>query len=649
MTIKRISELAQISTVPGEAYLPVVDPTQSSVANQNKRIRVSDFFNSYKGFTQAGSGSVSRSVTDKLKDTVSVKDFGAVGDGVADDTAAIQNAVNATQGSGKTLILPLGTYKLSSSGTRNLPFASGSRRYGILITNTLDIVIEGVVTFSIDAASAFNAFLFTEVENSSITGGTFTASNPASHSITSYQGVAVVFDRCKECVAFDVNIVDAIGGVLGFQCTSCSINNCSYNRVTTTQAVGSAFALYSGYRSSIINCVTYGGTNDGDTGLFGTGRFNKIFGCRTHGFTLSDSTETPVNTSLQGIYVDAGQLDATVESCYAQGYYYAIDVKSNISNCLVTNNTVYKNKVGIAVRRGELNTDSMGAKIFDNLILPYTGNGNTDLLLGYATMGILVQDFASVEIRGNKIGTTYSDTASQNWIAIRISQKSFNEAQRGAVVINDNQLAYSQSLGGITSSNGGPYFIHFSGDRPSSTLQMQNNSFTHSSGYCGQVLVDGATEFNFVGNVFSNTSNSVTSRPAVVITEIYSVNVTGNSFMNSQACVTYTSPTSGGGSSLAQLIFSNNTINSTVTSTQTIVSTSGQVGVVISGNIRYRLATGAPFGDGRLLDAVSAGASSKFVIIGNLLNQTNYGSTNYYRIDGVDIPTGANILASNIV
>jgi hypothetical protein len=46
-------------------------------------------------FTQAGSGAVQRTVDSKLKDVVSVKDFGAVGDGVADDTAAVQAAFNS--------------------------------------------------------------------------------------------------------------------------------------------------------------------------------------------------------------------------------------------------------------------------------------------------------------------------------------------------------------------------------------------------------------------------------------------------------------------------------------------------------------------------------------------------------------------------
>ncbi len=43
-------------------------------------------------FTQAGTGAVQRTVDSKLKDVVSVKDFGAVGDGVADDTTAVANA-----------------------------------------------------------------------------------------------------------------------------------------------------------------------------------------------------------------------------------------------------------------------------------------------------------------------------------------------------------------------------------------------------------------------------------------------------------------------------------------------------------------------------------------------------------------------------
>jgi hypothetical protein len=57
-------------------------------------------------FLQAGTDAVPRSVQSRLRDTISVKDFGAVGDGVADDTAAIQAAINAHE----MVFFPAGTY-----------------------------------------------------------------------------------------------------------------------------------------------------------------------------------------------------------------------------------------------------------------------------------------------------------------------------------------------------------------------------------------------------------------------------------------------------------------------------------------------------------------------------------------------------------
>jgi hypothetical protein len=66
-------------------------------------------------FLQAGSGAVQRTVQAKLRDVVSVKDFGAVGDGVADDTAAIQAAIDALESAGGGEVrLPSGTYKITA-------------------------------------------------------------------------------------------------------------------------------------------------------------------------------------------------------------------------------------------------------------------------------------------------------------------------------------------------------------------------------------------------------------------------------------------------------------------------------------------------------------------------------------------------------
>ena len=67
-------------------------------------------------YTPLGTGAVTRTVASKLNDTVSVKDFGAIGDGVTDDTVAIQNAINYTGSKlGGTILLPAGSYKITST------------------------------------------------------------------------------------------------------------------------------------------------------------------------------------------------------------------------------------------------------------------------------------------------------------------------------------------------------------------------------------------------------------------------------------------------------------------------------------------------------------------------------------------------------
>ena len=64
-------------------------------------------------YTPAGAGAAVTTVQAKLRESVSVKDFGASGDGVTDDTSAIQAAFNYCQANAKTALFPDGVYRAS--------------------------------------------------------------------------------------------------------------------------------------------------------------------------------------------------------------------------------------------------------------------------------------------------------------------------------------------------------------------------------------------------------------------------------------------------------------------------------------------------------------------------------------------------------
>lgn len=63
-------------------------------------------------FLQAGTGAIARTVQARMRDHLNVRDFGAVGDGVTDDSTAIQNTINALDNAGVgEIYFPPGTYR----------------------------------------------------------------------------------------------------------------------------------------------------------------------------------------------------------------------------------------------------------------------------------------------------------------------------------------------------------------------------------------------------------------------------------------------------------------------------------------------------------------------------------------------------------
>lgn len=75
-------------------------------------------------FIPSGTGAVTRTLQARLRDSICVLDFGAIGNGIADDTTAIQNALNA--GTGGQVLLPQGAYRI----TAPITFPGDTKLYG---------------------------------------------------------------------------------------------------------------------------------------------------------------------------------------------------------------------------------------------------------------------------------------------------------------------------------------------------------------------------------------------------------------------------------------------------------------------------------------------------------------------------------------
>ena len=83
-------------------------------------------------YTQGGAGSVTQTVTAKLQQTISIKDFGAVGDGahMAADTAGLQGAVAVAVTTGQSVYVPAGNYLLNNASAPALSGATNVQIYG---------------------------------------------------------------------------------------------------------------------------------------------------------------------------------------------------------------------------------------------------------------------------------------------------------------------------------------------------------------------------------------------------------------------------------------------------------------------------------------------------------------------------------------
>jgi hypothetical protein len=253
MAIIKISELPAASTPV--ASTDVVPALQNGVT---KKAAINQL-----GFLAAGISAATRTIESKLRDVVSVKDFGAVGDGVNDDTAAIQAAFN---NSVRKIYLPAGTYKITSTLTV---------QYGaIIFGDGCNNEIQGHSISSIVSHGNFNAlsvnatgfFGFITIKNLRIaksaapkTNSGLKITNFAPHVVLEsvlIEGYDIGFDLYTGIA--QVNSCNARFNNVGFLLngTSTTYQNCYANRNTT------GFKIANSVYSALISCAADSNTGN---------------------------------------------------------------------------------------------------------------------------------------------------------------------------------------------------------------------------------------------------------------------------------------------------------------------------------------------------------------------------------------------------
>lgn len=235
----------------------------------------------------ASNASLARSLKDRFRERVSVRDFGAVGNGTTDDTAAIQAAINyvtstydpATYASNSpyngpcSLFFPAGWYKITSAltitkkialeGEGQSEFSSGARLEQF--TSNQDL-------FQINPVSAGMSVSFERLTLRSNTSGTghlinitkgagtcnsirildCTFGTPQAHSIRIQGGDDVRIDGCL----FDASANNAIslGSATAADVVSnCEVTGCAFYSIPTR-----CFLLYNVDGLHVHHCRVYG-------------------------------------------------------------------------------------------------------------------------------------------------------------------------------------------------------------------------------------------------------------------------------------------------------------------------------------------------------------------------------------------------------
>jgi hypothetical protein len=436
---------------------------------------------------------------------VSIKQYGAVGDGVTDDTAAIQAALDANAGS---VYIPPGTYLVSQI---NVP--SNTYLYGAGASSTLKQKTSPQFTYTV------NVFQKTKVRlsNFQVDGnGNAQPSGEWNHGVRVADSTYIMVDNLivHDCNGDSIYVASTTSPVL---CKNITITNCFvYNLGRQGICIAEYGAAYIDVVNNQVDVGTYVTTSSANGNCIhfeldaipvGRVGFANVIGnvCRENGISFGGHFE---NVTVVGNTVYGGPASGL-------GSTTGLIVLINVQNSTVSNNALFGDNVtvcdGIFIEAAFTGEQLIDVVISGNTInrvaghgincfgafggapmrLNITGNVISDIGAGQLKDGILIAtSTAYTYINGNSVSNTTNlgivvqgtpsvgivnnilyDIGTVNYYAIYLDE---NVAGTGPAVVSNNTAIWDS-----------PFPVGSTGCRiasgaPNGRIQIYNNDFSQS-------------------------------------------------------------------------------------------------------------------------------------------------------------------------
>jgi polygalacturonase len=342
---------------------------------------------------------------------VNVKTRGAVGDGVKDDTAAIQAAIDQVAGTGGTVLVPAGIYMINAVTSLHL----GNKMTFEMDNATLQAITNNVGNYAI--------LDITGVSNVNVVGGTLKGER------VSHQGTT---------------------GEWGMGIQVMSSSNVVINGVTSNNAWGDGFYIGSstdiGSGSSNITLCSVVANNNRRQGLSivaanGVIVSNSIF-TNTNGALpmCGIDVETNASTTVSNVQILSSIIQLNQGCGIEVGSSFSTPGSNMISKVLIKNNIVsYNSKVGGMGAGIMIDTNTSGHQIINNLVTQNFQDG-IDLMSG-VTNTLVSGNISSYN------GTTLNTA---NGIGLLTYDKSTTNTITGNIAIGNTKANLLDLAGGNT-------------------------------------------------------------------------------------------------------------------------------------------------------------------------------------------------------